>query len=62
MWEYKSFTDVVDRIPQFIEEVYNKKRVHSSLGYLTPLQFECMIQEGKLKDQITLISECKSSK
>lgn len=62
MWEYKSFTDVIDRIPTFIEDVYNKKRVHSSLGYLTPIQFESMIQEGKITDQITLISHCKQSK
>lgn len=32
MWEYKTFTDVIERITIFVEEVYNKKRVHSSLG------------------------------
>ena len=62
MWDYQTFTDVIDRIPQFIDEVYNKKRVHSSLKYLTPFQFECMIQQGKIKDQVTLISDCKQSK
>jgi transposase InsO family protein len=40
MWDYETYLDVLDRIPYFIEEVYNKKRVHSSLGYLTPEEFE----------------------
>lgn len=40
MWEYKTYLDVLDRVPYFIEEVYNKKRPHSSLGYLSPEEFE----------------------
>jgi len=33
---FESFTDVVERIPQFIEAVYNKKRVHSGIpGFAT---------------------------
>lgn len=34
LWEYESFTDVVERIPLFIETVYNRKRVHSGIQYL----------------------------
>jgi putative transposase len=37
---YQSFDDVAERIPFFIEEVYNAKRLHSSLGYLPPDEFE----------------------
>lgn len=40
MWHYETYLDVIERVPYFIEEVYNKKRVHSSLGYVTPEEFE----------------------
>jgi len=40
LWEYETYVDVLERLPFFIEEVYNTKRVHSSLGYLTPVEFE----------------------
>jgi putative transposase len=40
MFEYNTYGEVMDRIPYFIEEVYNKKRLHSSLGYMTPEEFE----------------------
>lgn len=38
--EYWGFTDALTQIGYFIEEVYQKKRIHSSLGYLTPTEFE----------------------
>jgi putative transposase len=38
--EYETFPDALDNIPAFIEEVYNKKRLHSSLGYRSPEDFE----------------------
>jgi len=33
LWEYQTLEDVHQRIPYFIEDVYNQKRLHSSLGY-----------------------------
>ena len=38
--EYLDFQDAHNQIGQFIEDVYMTKRIHSSLGYLTPVEFE----------------------
>jgi transposase InsO family protein len=38
--EYYSFTDAEQNLTTFIEKVYNEKRLHSSLGYLPPAEFE----------------------
>ena len=38
--EYETFEDAFINIRHFIETVYNKKRLHSGLGYMSPDQFE----------------------
>lgn len=37
---YETFQDVVNRVPNFIEDAYNKKRLHSGIGYCTPEEIE----------------------
>ena len=38
--EYADFADAKRNLGRFIDSVYNRKRIHSSLGYLTPTEFE----------------------
>jgi len=44
LWDYRTMEDVVQRIPVFLEDVYNGKRLHSSLGYQSPVKFEAWHQ------------------
>jgi transposase InsO family protein len=46
--EYLDFQDARNQIGCFIEDVYMKKRIHSSLGYLTPAEFETDWQLSQL--------------
>jgi putative transposase len=38
--EYRDFADARASIGEFLERVYNQKRLHSALGYLPPAEFE----------------------
>lgn len=40
MNEYETFEDALKNIHRFIEDVYNEKRLHSSIGYKSPNKFE----------------------
>jgi len=38
--EYHDFADAQRQLTRFLDDVYNVKRIHSALGYLTPREFE----------------------
>lgn len=43
LWEYRTLEDVLRRLPYFIEQVYNQKRLHASLDYVPPVEYEAML-------------------
>ena len=44
--EYRSLADASAQIGHFIDEVYQHKRIHSALGYLTPAEFEAQFYDA----------------
>jgi putative transposase len=46
--DYESFSDAYQRIGHFIEDVYQTKRIHSALGYVTPAGFEAAYWERSM--------------
>lgn len=38
--EYETMRDVMERLPRFLEETYDCRRLHSSLGYVPPEEYE----------------------
>lgn len=43
LWEYRTIEDVQNRIPYFIDDVYNHKRLHSAIGYRPPDEYERIV-------------------
>lgn len=48
--EYQDYADAYRQMGRFLDEVYQHKRIHSSLGYLTPVEFESqwLEEQGRL--------------
>ncbi len=47
--EYRNFTEAYQQIEQFLEDIYMKKRIHSSLDYLTPDEYQRQWNEQQQK-------------
>jgi len=48
--EYRDLAEARAAIQEFLEKVYNQKRLHSALGYLPPAEFERNLTAQNIKD------------
>jgi len=51
--EYRDQADARSRIGQFIERLYNEKRLHSALDYRSPVEFERELRAAQKKEAAT---------
>ena len=51
---YETVEDVIERLPHFIEEMCNKKWLHSVFGYHPSEEFEQLIQQTETADRSLL--------
>ena len=52
--EYQDYYDAYQQIGRFLEDVYMHMRVHSSLNYLTPVEFESQWLATTLDSRVPL--------
>jgi transposase InsO family protein len=48
--EYRDLAEARSSIHEFLEKIYNQKRLHSALGYLPPAEFEANLATRNKKD------------
>ena len=48
--EYRDLAEARSSIGQFLERIYNRKRLHSALGYVPPVEFEAHLAAQKNKE------------
>jgi transposase InsO family protein len=53
--DYRNFEEAYIQIGHFVEDVYQTKRIHSALGYLTPLEFEAAWTRSPVEQMSSLM-------
>jgi len=62
LWECRMPANVLERLPYFLEEVYNRKRLHSALDYHWPNEYEeRQAQHRQGSSRQTLLTPCLQS-
>jgi transposase InsO family protein len=52
--DYRNYREAYEQLGHFIDEVYMQKRIHSALGYLTPVEFERQwLAQRQLQDRVS---------
>jgi transposase InsO family protein len=54
--EYRDLTEARASIREFLEKVYNRKRLHSALGYLPPVEFEAQLAVRQMEAAAQLVA------
>jgi transposase InsO family protein len=52
--EYRDLTEARTSIREFLEKIYNQKRLHSALGYVPPAEFEVQHNKDAASRQLSI--------
>jgi len=51
--EVPSYEELERRLPEYLETIYNEKRLHSALGYLPPVEYEAKVKGTESVGNVT---------